>query len=93
MPHAMTAADVMVRGLVMLRPQDSVREAIERLVRHRFSGAPVTGPESSFVGVFSEKCCLSLLSLAVPETTGRCAADVMQSRPSLFQMSRDGRLG
>jgi len=55
------ARDIMVKDLVTLKPQMDVFEAIERLLKHKISGACVVDDEGQFLGVFTEKDCLSVL--------------------------------
>lgn len=59
------AADIMVTRLVTLGPDVPVIEGIARLLKSNITGAPVHDSTRSFLGVFSEKCCLNVLSLAV----------------------------
>ena len=72
------AADIMTRKLVTLTPQTEVFDAIDRLLKHRISGAPVVDPENRgrFVGLFSERNAVRLLVDAayegqVAQTIGR----------------------
>lgn len=58
------ARDIMVTRLVTLRPDMDVFDAIEQLVKHQVSGAPVVDEAGNFVGVFSERCSISLLLAA-----------------------------
>jgi CBS domain-containing protein len=51
----------MISDLVILAPDDDVLDAIARLVKHRISGAPVVDSRRRYLGVFSERCCLSAL--------------------------------
>lgn len=55
------AADIMETKLVTLRPADDVFDAIERLLMHRISGAPVVDEEGRLVGVLSELDCIHRL--------------------------------
>ncbi|MCH2115106.1 MAG: CBS domain-containing protein [Pirellulales bacterium] len=55
------AKDVMVARLVTLRPESDVFQAIGYLLKHRVSGAPVVDEEHMFIGVFSERYCMSVL--------------------------------
>ena len=55
------ARDIMVTKLV---PEMDVFDAIDRLLKHQISGAPVVDASGNFVGVFSEQCSISLLVAA-----------------------------
>lgn len=55
------ARDIMARKLVKLRSDMDVFDAIELLVKHRISGAPVVNAAGHYVGVFSERNCLSMI--------------------------------
>ena len=61
------ARDVMVRDLITLHPQMDLFEAIDLLVHHEISGAPVVDDENRLLGVFSEKDCLRVLVNATYE--------------------------
>lgn len=55
------ARDIMVTKLITLRPDMDVFEAIDLLLKHRISGAPVIDENQMLVGIFSEKNCMSVL--------------------------------
>ncbi len=55
------ARDIMVTRLVTLAPTTDVFEAVEHLLNYRISGAPVVDTEGNFLGVFSERCCMSVM--------------------------------
>ncbi len=61
------ARDIMARNLVTLDPQMDVFDAIDRLLKYRISGAPVVDREGRYLGVFSERCSISLLVTAAYE--------------------------
>jgi len=54
----------MVTRLVTLSPGVDVYDAIAMLLKHRISGAPVIDDAGRYLGVFSEKCCMSVLVTA-----------------------------
>ena len=62
------AKDIMVTRLVTLSPGMDVYDAIGLLLKHRISGAPVVDEVGLFLGVFSEKCCMSVLVKAAYES-------------------------
>lgn len=58
---AVSAADIMERELVTLRPGMDAIDAIDLLLSRRISGAPVVDAENLCLGVFSEKTSMSVL--------------------------------
>ncbi len=52
------ARDMMVSNLITLSPRMDALEALDVLLRHRISGAPVVDPDNRFLGIFSEKSCI-----------------------------------
>lgn len=63
------ARDIMVTHLVTLTPDMDVFDAIDCLLKHKISGAPVVDEDGNFVGVFSEHCSISLLVAAAYDGT------------------------
>lgn len=63
-PTPTVARHIMVTRLVTLHPDMDVFDAIDRLLKHQISGAPVVDEDGQFVGVFSERCSISLLVAA-----------------------------
>ncbi|MCC9603967.1 CBS domain-containing protein [Stieleria sp. JC731] len=57
MPHT-CARDMMVSNLTTLSPSMDVLEALDVLLHHRISGAPVVDEDKRFLGIFSEKSCI-----------------------------------
>lgn len=64
---ATVARDLMKKDLVTLSPNCDVFSAIDTLLKHRISGAPVVGPDGSFLGVFSERSCMEVVMNALYE--------------------------
>ncbi|MEZ6068215.1 MAG: CBS domain-containing protein [Planctomycetaceae bacterium] len=58
------ARDIMVSRLITLRPDMDVFAAIDLLLKHNISGAPVVDQDGRYLGVFSESCSISLLLAA-----------------------------
>lgn len=58
------AREIMVKKLVTLQPSLHVCDGLVHLLKSKISGAPVIQPDRHYLGVFSEKCCMSVLSLA-----------------------------
>ena len=59
-----TAADVMLRDPVCLRPDMEVEDAVKTLLRKRISGAPVV-EHDRLVGIFSERDALAAMAGAL----------------------------
>ncbi len=66
LPHLpdVRARDFMVTDLITLRPDMDAFEAVEVLIRHHISGAPVVDQDRRFLGVFSEKTSMSVVLAA-----------------------------
>lgn len=83
------ASDMMITRLHTLLPEQNVLHGIRQLLKCRISGAPVIDHQGQYLGIFSEKCCMSVLSKAARLATDRGkserirrvrACDVMQSK-------------
>jgi CBS domain-containing protein len=70
------AKDIMVSRLVVLSPRTPVFDGIRQLLRHRITGAPVVDADQRYLGVFSEKCCMGVLSLIARQAAERQEAPV-----------------
>lgn len=55
------AKDIMLTELLTLTPDMDVYDAIDQLLRHHVSGAPVVDDACRIVGIFSEKDCMRVL--------------------------------
>ncbi len=64
MVKSVMARDFMVTKLITLRPDMDVFEAIALLLKNHISGAPVLdhAANRAYVGVFSEKCSMSVIT-------------------------------
>ena len=67
MPHT-CARDMMICNLTTLSPDMDVLEALDVLLRHRISGAPVVDHDNRFLGTFSEKSCIRFVVDAAYES-------------------------
>ena len=76
------AADIMVTKLVTLAPETHVTHGISHLLKHNISGAPVVDADHNYLGVFSEKCCMSVLSVT---------AQLVHSRDEQFMQKQPAR--
>ncbi len=73
--------DYMTRHLVTFRSDTDLFTAINRLLEHRISGAPVVDEQGHMVGMISEGDCLrSILSGAYYDAIGGTVADYMTTR-------------
>jgi predicted transcriptional regulator len=57
-----TAADIMNRSVLTFTSDIAISEAIERLLKRGYSGAPVIDGDHNVVGVLSENDCIRVLS-------------------------------
>lgn len=72
MYRSILARDIMVTKLVTLSPEMDAFEAIGLLLKHQISGAPVVSREGNYLGVFSEKSCMSILVKAAYDQMPGC---------------------
>ena len=79
MLRSVKVQDYMTRSLVTFHPETDLFEAINTLLKHRISGAPVVNNEGKLVGLISEVDCLrAILTLTYhEEEVGGCVADCM----------------
>ena len=82
------ARDIMATKLVTLSPDMDVFHAIDRLLKHHISGAPVVDREGNFIGVFSEHCSISLLVAAAYDSAPTNHID-----PFVDRRSEERRVG
>jgi CBS domain-containing protein len=61
------AREMMTQNLVTLSPDLDVFQAIDVLLKKRISGAPVVDSDGTFLGVFSESCCMRVIVNAAYE--------------------------
>jgi CBS domain-containing protein len=58
----LTARDLMTTSLLVFRPEQTILEVIEALIKRRVSGAAVVDDQGRLVGVVSELDCLRMLA-------------------------------
>ncbi len=63
----LVARDMMVSNLITLLPDMDAFDAIDVLLRHKISGAPVVDDKNHFIGIFSEKSCMRFVVNAAYE--------------------------
>jgi len=56
--------DIMAKKLITVSPDTPIQEAIDKLLRHNISGAPVVDEPKHLVGMLSERDCLCVLANA-----------------------------
>ena len=71
----MDAREIMTRDVITLRPETTLDEATDLLVRYRIHGAPVVGPEGQLLGM------VSFLDLARHVGETATVKDVMTGNP------------
>ena len=59
---ALKVKDYMTTNLITFRPDQSVQEVVEALIKHKISGGPVVNEKQELVGIISEGDCLKQLS-------------------------------
>ena len=57
-----TVTDIMARSEMTLSPETNIYRAVQLLLNHRLSGAPVVDAEGRLVGILTEKDCLKALA-------------------------------
>ncbi|MEC3964403.1 CBS domain-containing protein [Flagellimonas halotolerans] len=55
-------SDYMTRDLITFRPDQSIEEVIEALIRHKISGGPVVNEKHELIGIISEGDCIKHIS-------------------------------
>ncbi|TWT89912.1 Hypoxic response protein 1 [Pseudobythopirellula maris] len=64
----LTAKDIMTPSLTTIGPQNTIHDAIEKLVEHGYSGLPVTDDQGQLVGIVTE---FAMLALAYDQSITR----------------------
>jgi CBS domain-containing protein len=55
-------SDVMCTDLITFRPEQSIEEVIDSLIKNKISGGPVVNESNELVGIISEGDCLKQIS-------------------------------
>jgi CBS domain-containing protein len=76
----MTAREFMMTDLVTLSPSTDVVDAVQTLLRHRITGAPVVDAAGRYLGMFSEKCAMQVLLDAAYEPLPTCEVRAFMDR-------------
>ena len=59
---ALKVKDYMTTSLITFKPNQSVQEVVESLIKYKISGGPVVNDKQELVGIISEGDCLKQLS-------------------------------
>ena len=59
---SLKVSDYMSRDLITFRPNQSVEDVINTLIKHRISGGPVVNDKNELVGIISEGDCIKQIS-------------------------------
>lgn len=82
------ARDIMVTRLVTVHPRTHVFDGVAALLRHRITGAPVIGERHRYLGMLSEKSCLTVLTVTARAADERGLAASRRSRAQDFMAKR-----
>lgn len=61
-PTSLKVKDYMTTQLITFKPNQSVQEVVESLIKNKISGGPVVNDKHELVGIISEGDCLKQLS-------------------------------
>jgi predicted transcriptional regulator len=61
-PVALKVRDYMTTSLITFKPNQSIQEVVEALIKYKISGGPVVNDRQELVGIISEGDCLKQLS-------------------------------
>ncbi|WP_036382444.1 CBS domain-containing protein [Muricauda sp. MAR_2010_75] len=59
---SLRVSDYMTRNLITFRPEQSIEEVIEALIKHKISGGPVVNEDNELIGIISEGDCIKHIS-------------------------------
>lgn len=59
---AITVNDFMTRDLITFKPEQTVEEVIQILIKNKISGGPVVNQNNELIGIISEGDCLKQIS-------------------------------
>ena len=83
-------SEFMAKDLHTLSPDTDIRDAVDFLLEHRISGAPVIDAEGGLVGVISDKDCLRLLATGDDhQRASGVVADFMTREPATIPSTMD----
>ena len=82
------ARDIMVTRLVTVLPRTHVYDGISALLGHRITGAPVIGEGRRYLGMLSEKSCLTVLTVTARAADEQGLARSRRTRAQDFMARR-----
>ena len=82
------ARDIMVTKLVTVHPRTHVYDCISALMRHRITGAPVISERRHYLGMLSEKSCLTVLTVTARAADERGLATSRRTLARDFMATR-----
>ncbi len=84
--HGRTASDIMVKRIIRISPEDTIKKAIRRMKKYNISQLPVFD-EKQAVGLISEMIILDAMSEIVMPTT--LVKDIMDEAPPTITPSAE----
>lgn len=60
--QAILVSDFMTKKLITFKPEQSVLEVMDKLIKNRISGGPVVNADGELVGIISEGDCIKQIS-------------------------------
>lgn len=91
-------SDYMTRKLITFRPEQSIMEVMEMLIKHRISGGPVVNENNELLGVISEGDCMKQISDsryynmpiddATVESNMACNVDTIEGNMNVFDAAK-----
>jgi CBS domain-containing protein len=60
--ESLTVKDYMSKDLIVFKPEQSIEEVIQTLIKHKISGGPVVNNQNELLGIISEGDCLKQVS-------------------------------
>lgn len=84
------ARNMMVSNLITLSPEMDALEALDVLLKHRISGAPVVDADRRFLGTFSEKSCIRfVVDAAYEQMPSNNVMNFVDSDPPVIDIETD----
>ena len=85
-----TVSDFMTTKVVTLKPDQTISQAIDVLIKNRISGAPILDDDGVLIGVLSQRDCLSwLVNLRYYGMAGGTVADFMSKGVHTIELDAD----
>lgn len=98
-PVNIRVSDYMTRKLITFRPEQSIMEVMEKLIKHRISGGPVVNENNELLGVISEGDCMKRISDsryynmpiddATVESNMACNVDTIDGDMNVFDAAKN----